>query len=103
MIRRPPKSPPLSHHAALPIYPSEERRAPVDPAELVALATERGAASGVVVVVAMRDVIGGPLGDAVAVAFALASRRSEEHTSELQSRQYIVCRILLEKKIMITL
>src|SRR3712207_8016144 len=24
--------------------------------------------------------------------------RSEEHTSELQSRQYIVCRILLEKK-----
>src|SRR3712207_7449842 len=25
--------------------------------------------------------------------------RSEEHTSELQSRQYIVCRLLLEKKI----
>src|SRR3712207_8817109 len=25
-------------------------------------------------------------------------RRSEEHTSELQSRQYNVCRILLEKK-----
>src|SRR3712207_7644059 len=24
--------------------------------------------------------------------------RSEEHTSELQSRQYIVCRLLLEKK-----
>src|SRR3712207_8292848 len=30
----------------------------------------------------------------------LASRvvRSEEHTSELQSRQYLVCRLLLEKK-----
>src|SRR3712207_7618204 len=27
------------------------------------------------------------------------SRRSEEHTSELQSRQYLVCRLLLEKKI----
>src|SRR5947209_11608529 len=29
---------------------------------------------------------------------ACGDRRSEEHTSELQSRQYIVCRLLLEKK-----
>src|SRR3712207_7173314 len=28
----------------------------------------------------------------------VVSRRSEEHTSELQSRQYLVCRLLLEKK-----
>src|SRR3712207_8365875 len=28
----------------------------------------------------------------------LADGRSEEHTSELQSRQYLVCRLLLEKK-----
>src|SRR3712207_7468775 len=28
----------------------------------------------------------------------LPARRSEEHTSELQSRQYLVCRLLLEKK-----
>src|SRR3712207_7472781 len=28
----------------------------------------------------------------------LRARRSEEHTSELQSRQYLVCRLLLEKK-----
>src|SRR3712207_7913770 len=27
------------------------------------------------------------------------AHRSEEHTSELQSRQYLVCRLLLEKKI----
>src|SRR3712207_7399658 len=27
-----------------------------------------------------------------------AEARSEEHTSELQSRQYLVCRLLLEKK-----
>src|SRR3712207_8837246 len=27
-----------------------------------------------------------------------SSDRSEEHTSELQSRQYLVCRLLLEKK-----
>src|SRR3712207_7782292 len=29
----------------------------------------------------------------------VALLRSEEHTSELQSRQYLVCRLLLEKKI----
>src|SRR3712207_7829561 len=32
-------------------------------------------------------------------SFPLSARqRSEEHTSELQSRQYLVCRLLLEKK-----
>src|SRR3712207_7117229 len=29
---------------------------------------------------------------------SLDAPRSEEHTSELQSRQYLVCRLLLEKK-----
>src|SRR3712207_7128545 len=29
---------------------------------------------------------------------AVLTLRSEEHTSELQSRQYLVCRLLLEKK-----
>src|SRR3712207_7951677 len=29
-----------------------------------------------------------------------ANQRSEEHTSELQSRQYLVCRLLLEKKML---
>src|SRR3712207_8359738 len=38
----------------------------------------------------------GPLGDQD------AELRSEEHTSELQSRQYLVCRLLLEKKKNIT-
>src|SRR3712207_2578007 len=33
-----------------------------------------------------------------AVHAATGPRRSEEHTSELQSRQYLVCRLLLEKK-----
>src|SRR3712207_8465409 len=31
-------------------------------------------------------------------AWAAPLARSEEHTSELQSRQYLVCRLLLEKK-----
>src|SRR3712207_8676675 len=35
---------------------------------------------------------------AVPPVAALAELRSEEHTSELQSRQYLVCRLLLEKK-----
>src|SRR3712207_8652256 len=52
---------------------------------------------------------GGPLSDRfgrrptallAAVIFGLGAMavRSEEHTSELQSRQYLVCRLLLEKK-----
>src|SRR3712207_8751808 len=40
--------------------------------------------------------------DAHELTFPLLSdpdrKRSEEHTSELQSRQYLVCRLLLEKK-----
>src|SRR3712207_8703400 len=38
-----------------------------------------------------------PLG-ATSAATSPSDRRSEEHTSELQSRQYLVCRLLLEKK-----
>src|SRR3712207_7719150 len=44
----------------------------------------------------------GRAGSAVDLAGILdgkaADLRSEEHTSELQSRQYLVCRLLLEKK-----
>src|SRR3712207_7944009 len=40
-------------------------------------------------------VVAGTGGDARVEA---AGKRSEEHTSELQSRQYLVCRLLLEKK-----
>src|SRR3712207_8102958 len=36
--------------------------------------------------------------DSATIARALDAR-SEEHTSELQSRQYLVCRLLLEKQI----
>src|SRR3712207_7281079 len=32
------------------------------------------------------------------IASRSSTTRSEEHTSELQSRQYLVCRLLLEKK-----
>src|SRR5438445_6751014 len=44
---------------------------------------------------------GVPMTDRIPVdglPLALVADRSEEHTSELQSRQYLVCRLLLEKK-----
>src|SRR2546421_6925901 len=40
---------------------------------------------------------GGPAG-ATSFAFGVGKTRSEEHTSELQSRSDLVCRLLLEKK-----
>src|SRR3712207_7614965 len=36
--------------------------------------------------------------DQLTEAIRVVAARSEEHTSELQSRQYLVCRLLLEKK-----
>src|SRR5207244_5856577 len=38
------------------------------------------------------------LGVSVGVSLGLIARRSEEHTSELQSPDHLVCRLLLEKK-----
>src|SRR3712207_4875526 len=48
---------------------------------------------------AVRELIARPLGQAARPdGGAALSARSEEHTSELQSPQYLVCRLLLEKK-----
>src|SRR3712207_7414692 len=69
----------------------------------------RSVALGVAVGLAIADVIvriigvgTGQIGIVVLLAMAAAvffgGERSEEHTSELQSRQYLVCRLLLEKK-----
>src|SRR3712207_6938120 len=41
--------------------------------------------------------LSGPQGSAL-ITMPESDDRSEEHTSELQSRQYLVCRLLLEKK-----
>src|SRR2546422_6944864 len=45
-----------------------------------------------------RDGAGRPLPEGRFVPEHLLRRRSEEHTSELQSRLHLVCRLLLEKK-----
>src|SRR3712207_7046964 len=56
--------------------------------EVVRLATAAGHAVRVVQT---------PTSQAFVGAASFAALRSEEHTSELQSRQYLVCRLLLEK------
>src|SRR3712207_6857012 len=73
----------LSLHDALPISgPAAERAAHV----LNALGMEC-------------EAVGDEIGQACAVKMIRSIIvRSEEHTSELQSRQYLVCRLLLEKK-----
>src|SRR5687768_18621715 len=63
----------LSLHDALPIYRSERRVRPAHP-DGIRLRSRVGRGRG------------------------RAGRRSEEHTSELQSRLHLVCRLLLEKK-----
>src|SRR3712207_7441254 len=75
----------LSLHDALPIYgrPCSLRRAVLQ--GLVGRAAPRQS----------RSQAGSPREQHVPVR---GERRSEEHTSELQSRQYLVCRLLLEKK-----
>src|SRR5205823_9811099 len=92
----PPQISPLSLHDALPISIS-----PVPPNELVALSDQDWEP---LALAALRfEVNHGKARLPVRVAdIALfprtAKRRSEEHTSELQSLAYLVCRLLLEKK-----
>src|SRR5947209_14039013 len=59
-----------------------------------------GGEQNVEVVVARSQRVPQLAGTAAQIIFHddVARRRSEEHTSELQSRQYLVCRLLLEKK-----
>src|SRR5256884_5788720 len=45
-----------------------------------------------------RLIAGGALAALLSLAVGTAQARSEEHTSELQSRLHLVCRLLLEKK-----
>src|SRR3712207_8341241 len=82
----------LSLHDALPICDRLEERAIAE--DLALRGGHAAVANGVAaiaheVLLEMRDV----RGDAEQMP-----ERSEEHTSELQSRQYLVCRLLLEKK-----
>src|SRR5258707_3313531 len=83
----------LSLHDALPISDVAAR----DAAIAFSIAVQCGADPETIRKALCRDAAGrasGPLG----AALDRIVERSEEHTSELQSRQYLVCRLLLEKK-----
>src|SRR3712207_8762668 len=95
MIRRPPRSTLFPYTTLFRSgWVEEERRlavgehAEVDERGLL----DRGQRGQPREVVALDQVVRGAETEVDAVA------RSEEHTSELQSRQYLVCRLLLEKK-----
>src|SRR3712207_7852442 len=85
MIRPPPRStlfpsPTLSR--------SYRRRCVASPAALIPASTQAESSAG-----ASPEAPAAPI-----IVRPSAEKRSEEHTSELQSRQYLVCRLLLEKK-----
>src|SRR3712207_7058820 len=86
----------LSLHDALPIYSDgeSERRIGEVLEEIGGLPEGRVLASKADRDLTTRDFSGEQMRRSVERSL----RRSEEHTSELQSRQYLVCRLLLEKK-----
>src|SRR3712207_8168507 len=96
MIRRPPRSTLFPY---TPLFRSWDATAPT---------LSRVGAPGLPVrrsnVTRSRHAVTPAPGAAIQVSYEVRPRssdwlsRSEEHTSELQSRQYLVCRLLLEKK-----
>src|SRR3712207_8600416 len=92
MIRRPPRSTLFPYTT---LFRSLAGPEPVHHLHLAALALANGddAAFNLVVLHRIDDVT-----KALADDGLFRHHRSEEHTSELQSRQYLVCRLLLEKK-----
>src|SRR3712207_7146106 len=90
MIRRPPRSTLFPYTTLF----RSELHARWAPNVTIALGRLGGRTVGVIANNPLR--LGGCL-DSLSAEKA-ARFRSEEHTSELQSRQYLVCRLLLEKK-----
>src|SRR3712207_8100474 len=92
MIRRPPRSTLFPYTTLFrSVYSSTQQSAQVQSA----IATALGIPSSSVQVYVRP--LGGGFGGKQFRA-GIVAPRSEEHTSELQSRQYLVCRLLLEKK-----
>src|SRR3712207_7663264 len=90
MIRRPPRSTLFPYTTLFRSLKRQAERMPLAYDALVTVATEFRI-----------PIIHTPSAEHTAqllVILVNRSMRSEEHTSELQSRQYLVCRLLLEKK-----
>src|SRR5438445_9183395 len=86
MIRRPPRSTLFPYTTLF--------RSPVEPAQMPSLCS----VSAVVKPRMPRSRTKAEIPLCFAAGSVFVLERSEEHTSELQSRQYLVCRLLLEKK-----
>src|SRR5690606_39287665 len=87
-IRLPPRLPPFPYTTLF--RSARIPRAPPSPAGLDARLADRHRHPSAAARPAVVAAVAGPV--------ELAARRSEEHTSELQSRENLVCRRLLEKK-----
>src|SRR3712207_8737648 len=83
MIRRPPRSTLFPYTTLFRSYCYVARR--------------KGNANPITAFVNIEEILGSIERHAAKQGMKL-EERSEEHTSELQSRQYLVCRLLLEKK-----
>src|SRR3712207_8236764 len=99
MIRRPPRSTLFPYTNALPI----SKRLPALPAgvtlDMIRAGDSVYRGKGGCVTCHGPDAFGMPnSGSGLTLGLNFIPARSEEHTSELQSRQYLVCRLLLEKK-----
>src|SRR3712207_8857086 len=88
MIRRPPRSTLFPYTTLFRSSPRDASSAAWISRSLVAISSQRSRPTVNMSSRAQRGIYG----------LAPAGQRSEEHTSELQSRQYLVCRLLLEKK-----
>src|SRR3712207_7951039 len=96
MIRRPPRSTLFPYTTLF--------RSTVTPPDVSVVKTGGSVTAGATATFTIVATNNGPgaakitLSDAVPSGTWTVGGRSEEHTSELQSRQYLVCRLLLEKK-----
>src|SRR3712207_7426877 len=98
MIRRPPRSTLFPYTTLFRSLDDRGGRLPTGPEAVDDLLEAALAAMNVCFYVAISRL---PLATVAAIEFVpviAVAARSEEHTSELQSRQYLVCRLLLEKK-----
>src|SRR3712207_7328972 len=97
MIRRPPRSTLFPYTTLFRSQPVDVHRVLAGDRQLRVAVVEQAPAQPARInaeVVPPQGVLDGDLPDTRRAKV----QRSEEHTSELQSRQYLVCRLLLEKK-----
>src|SRR3712207_8132885 len=96
MIRRPPRSTLFPYTTLFRSKVHRQLRSGSPAAEIVRAATE--VTAGLIVVASGSTGLTDTILLGSTAQRVQHSARSEEHTSELQSRQYLVCRLLLEKK-----